>query len=209
MKSLHQIKTVFYSIYDESFCKKIFSTYKKSTIGRPLRELAKGQSMMFHFTKDKKYGQNAMKLYRLLQIRPADIWSFNFTKRKDDQEKYEIISQIVSKQWDFFRHGVTEQLYTYEDLWEISNTNLKDSYAHYLKKYESLDDIEIRNKCYEIAPKLELYDVSWKVLNKEELTLLLQRMEKAYVQMKEIKQEGDMKDGRQMHESEFYDEGLY
>ena len=206
MKNVKDIGKTISDIYGYSFATDFMSRYKKNELEKPLTNLAKGQSMMFHFTENKKYSQNAMKIYRVLQKRPEDVWSFNFTKRKDDKEKYDLIGQIVEKQWDFFRHGVIDKLYSYEDLWVISNSDLKNSYIHYLSEYKKLDDIDERNRCYELAPKMELYNIEWNLLKGDELRELLSRMEDAYIKMRAIIDAGGWKEGRKMEENEFYDQ---
>ena len=209
MKKMKIIKESLYSIYPERFCDTFFKSHTSSNIRIDLRKLAKGQSLRGFFEKNKKFVLNAMKIYRLLEEPPSDPWSFNLTGNKRDKEKNETISLIIEKSWDFFKHGVIDKLYTHEELFNISITDLKKSYLHYLDRYESLDSIDIRNKCYELSPKLQLCDVSWQILNKEELNWLFQRMEKAYARMTEIKNDGGWKDGREINKDEFYDEGLY
>ena len=128
MKKMVVIKSVLYSIYPTEFCDVFFKTHTSSNIRIDLRKLAKGQSLKSFFGKDKKSSLNAMKIYRLLEEPPSDPWAFNLTGNKKDKEKREIISLIIKDSWKFFRHDITDQLYTYEELFHISNTDLKSSY---------------------------------------------------------------------------------
>ena len=209
MKKMKVIKDVLYSIYPEKFCDDFFKKHTRSNIRNDLRKLAKGQSLKSFFGKDKQCSINAMKIYRLLEELPSDPWSFNLTGNKKDKEKREIISSIIKDSWKFFRHRITDKLYTYEELSLIDIMDLKKSYLHYTDKYNSSDSVSIRDECYELSSKLNLYDVSWEILDKEDLSLLLQRMKKAHARMKEIEDDNYQINGRVIEKSEFYDAGVF